>query len=154
MNTPRILKTAPQPPPAFLHLSEQSRGRHGAARAPPRSPPLPARCIVGIPAHRKRSGPPALAWRGDLAARPSVALIPAPACQSPSVAGEAGSASRLPLMGLEGRRFEIDRSRERSWEKRAPLEAGLSSATPSVTFSGRCNPVPLKVENLVGVCKP
>ncbi|XP_050015796.1 translation initiation factor IF-2-like [Alexandromys fortis] len=111
-------------------LPEQSRGRHGAARAPPRSPPLPARCIVGSPAHRKRSGPPALAWHGDLAARPSVALIPAPACQSRSVAGEAGSASRLPLMGLEGRRFEIDRSRESSWEKRAPLEAGCVAGAP------------------------
>lgn len=95
-------------------LPEQSRGRHGAARAPPRSPPLPARCIVGSPAHRKRSGPPALAWRGDLAARPSVALIPAPACQSRSVTGEAGSASRLPVMGLEGRCFEVDWSRESS----------------------------------------
>ncbi|XP_063126901.1 WAS/WASL-interacting protein family member 1-like [Rattus norvegicus] len=89
-------------------LPEQSRGRHGAARASPRSPPLPARCIMGSLAHRKRSGLPALAWRGEVAARPSVALIPAPACQQCSVAREAGPALRVPLMGLKGKCFEID----------------------------------------------
>jgi hypothetical protein len=82
-------------------LPEQSRGRHGAARASPRSPPLPARCIMGSIAHRKRSGPPALAWRGDLAARPSVALILAPACQQRGVAGKAGPRSGGPPDGPE-----------------------------------------------------
>jgi hypothetical protein len=56
---------------------------------------------MGSIAHRKRSGPPALAWRGDLAARPSVALILAPACQQRGVAGKAGPRSGGPPDGPE-----------------------------------------------------
>ncbi|XP_043449226.1 lysine-rich arabinogalactan protein 19-like [Prionailurus bengalensis] len=69
---------------------KQSRRRHAAARAPPRSPPLPARWIVGSPAHGKRSAAPSLSGPGTRLGRPSVAPIPAPACHWPSVAGEAG----------------------------------------------------------------
>lgn len=71
-------------------LPEQSRRRHAAARAPPRSPPLPARWIVGSPAHGKRSAAPSLPGPGTRLGRPSVAPIPAPACHWPSGAGEAG----------------------------------------------------------------